>query len=85
MTDRAPYSPGDGTRSDPKLVNAITGSVLPADLGIVLVQKHIVTRALSIAQALPETYPTDEIVALCSTELTRLRTDFGSRQSIARL
>jgi predicted metal-dependent phosphotriesterase family hydrolase len=77
VTDHASYSPGDGTRSDPKLVNPVTGSVLPADLGIVLVHKHIVTPAPSVAQALPETFPTYEIMALCSTELTRLRSDFG--------
>jgi predicted metal-dependent phosphotriesterase family hydrolase len=41
------------------------------------VHKHIVTRAPTVGQALPEIYPTDEIVALCCTELTRLKTDYG--------
>ena len=59
------------------MVSTVTGDVGAEDLGIVLMHEHVVTKSPGLAEAFPETYPTDAVIRHCTEVLSRLRAEWG--------
>jgi len=54
-------------------VQTVTGPVDSGALGRVLAHEHVVTRSPGLREDWPQTYPRDEVLAICVERLTKLK------------